>query len=82
MYTDIDKKLMLKFLERNYPKSRIKDNQRFKRAIILDNGVVYYLSDKNSYKQLKYGLAEILAKIFNCNDVIIYSVLDYFLPSR
>ena len=82
MYTDIDKKLMLKFLERNYPVSRIKDKQRFKRAIVIDNDTIYYLSDQTSHKQLKFSLVEILQKIFNCDDVVIYSVLDNFLPIK
>ena len=68
MYTDIDKKLMLKFLERNYPVSRIKDKQRFKRAIVIDNDTIYYLSDQTSHKQLKFSLVEILQKIFNCDE--------------
>ena len=80
MYTDVDKKLMLKFLERNYPVSRIKDKHRFKRAILMDNGFAYHLSDKNTHKPLKYALAETLRKIFDCDDVIIYSVVDNFLP--
>jgi hypothetical protein len=82
MYTDIDKKLMLKFLERNYPVSRIKDKQRFKRAIVIDNDTIYYLSDQTSHKQLKFSLVEILQKIFNCDDVVIYSVVDNFLPIK
>jgi hypothetical protein len=82
MYTDIDKKLMLKFLERNYPVSRIKDKQRFKRAIVIDNDTIYYLSDQTTHKQLRFSLVEILQKIFDCNDVVIYSVLDNFLPIK
>ena len=70
MYTDIDKKLMLKFLERNYPVSRIKDKQRFKRAIVIDNDTIYYLSDQTSHKQLKFSLVEILQKIFNWAAVV------------
>jgi hypothetical protein len=73
---------MLKFLERNYPVSRIKDKQRFKRAIVIDNDTIYYLSDQTSHKQLKFSLVEILQKIFNCDDVVIYSVVDNFLPIK
>lgn len=82
MYTDIDKKLMLKFLERNYPVSRVKDKQRFKRAIVIDNDAIYYLSDQTTHKQLRFSLVEILQKIFDCDDVIIYSVVDNFLPIK
>lgn len=82
MYTEVDKKLMLKFLERNYPVSRIKDRLRFKRAIVLDNGHVYHLSNPNTHNQLRHDLADTLKLIFDCDSVIIYSVIDSFLPIK
>lgn len=82
MYTDVDKKIMLRFLERNYPVSRIKDKQRFKRAILLDDGVAYCLSNQLTNKQLKFSLVETLKKIFDCDETIIYAVVDNFLPIK
>jgi len=82
MYTEVDKKLMLKFLERNYPVSRIKDRLRFKRAIVLDDGQVYHLSNQNTHNQLRHALADTLKLIFDCDNVIIYSVIDSFLPIK
>ena len=55
MCTDIDKKLIKKFLEANYPVSRIKYNLRFRRAIILDDGSFFILCD-NNHQTLKYKL--------------------------
>lgn len=80
MHTDMDKKLMLKFLELNYPVSRIKDSKKFKRAIIMDNGKIYYLNDVNNYKQLKFSIKEILKIIFCLDESIINSVVDIYLP--
>lgn len=80
MHTDMDKKLMLKFLEVNYPVSRIKDSKKFKRAIIMDNGKIYYLNDINNYKQLKFSIKEILKIIFCLDESIINSVVDIYLP--
>jgi hypothetical protein len=82
MHTDIDKKLMLKFLESNYPVSRIKDNKKFKRAIIMDNGKIFYLSDLNNYNQLKHLIKETLRLIFCFDDAIINSIVDFYLPKK
>jgi len=82
MYTDIDKKLMLKFLDRNYPVSRIKNGLRFKRAIVLENGNIYHLSNPDSHNQLRHALADTLKLIFDYDSVIIYSVIDSFLPIK
>ena len=50
--------LIVKFLQRNYPVSRIKVNSRFKRAIVLDDGA-YLLSDGESARPLKTKLIQI-----------------------
>ena len=71
--------MMLKFLERNYPVSRVKDNMRFKRAIILDNGISYLLSDKHSHIQLKLQLNQILKTVFYCDEQSSRAVLKEFL---
>lgn len=70
---------MLKFLERNYPVSRVKLNLRFKRAIILDSGMSYILSEPSHINLLKFNLAEILTKVFSCDESISRAVLDNFL---
>jgi hypothetical protein len=74
-----EKELMLKFLTRNYPVHRIKSNMRFKRSIILENGDVYLLSDKNSTKQLYGKLLNVINIVFSSNDDINKTVLKEFL---
>lgn len=69
----------MKFLERNYPVSRIKDNMRFKRAIILDNGVSYLLGDATSHIQLRLQLNQILKTVFYCDENTSRTVLKKFL---
>ena len=82
MFTDIDKKLILKFLERNYPVTRVKHNMRFRRAILLDNGQTFILGEQGSHAQLKFQLVDILRQIFNCDEIICRVVLDSFLPIK
>ncbi len=74
-----DTNIMLRFLERNYPVSRIKHNMRFKRAIILDDGVPYFLSDENSHIQLRLHLDQILRTVFSCDDTTRKIVVKSFL---
>lgn len=62
MYED----MIISFLQKNYPVSRIKVNGRFKRAIVLDDGA-YFLSDSNSTKPLKTKLINTLKTIFDCD---------------
>lgn len=70
---------MLKFLERNYPVSRVKLNLRFKRAIVLDNGGAFILSEPSHVSQLKFQLVDVLTKVFSCDEAISRAVLDNFL---
>jgi len=79
MYSDVDIKMMFKFLERNYPVSRVKYKMRFRRAIVLDDGSIYVLSDPSAQTQLMFNLFEILKQVFNCDDVTIRLVLNNFL---
>lgn len=79
MINEFDKKLMLKFLERNYPVSRVKLNFHFKRAIVLDNGSAFILSDSGQINQLKFHLLDILTKVFGCDEATSRAVLDNFL---
>lgn len=72
---------MVKFLERNYPMSRVKDKQskRFKRGIILDGGETFHLSNDVEFLLLQQKLFEILIKVFSCDEKASYSVLKDFL---
>ena len=70
---------MFKFLERNYPVSRIKNNGRFKRGIILDNGSQHILSSTSHNKELKENLAQVLIKVFSCNIETARAILSNFL---
>jgi hypothetical protein len=74
-----EKELMLKFLNRNYPVHRIKNNMRFKRAIILENGESYILSDKKNTKELYNRLIEILKTVFSTTEEVNKDVLKNFL---
>jgi len=80
MYTEIDKNMAIKFLRRNYPVSRVKINNKFKRAIILNNGETYLLSDKNAHKELKEKLLTTLAMAFNFDETFSRNILNNFLP--
>ena len=79
MLSEIDTDMMLKFVKRNYPVSRIKDNGRFKRAILLDDGHVYHLGNKNQHNLLITKLVDILMKIFYCDDITSFNVVKNFL---
>lgn len=74
-----EKKLMLKFLTKNFPVYRLKHNMRFKRTIVLETGESYLLSDKNSVKTLYYKLSDILTTVFNSDKNTNKTVLDSFL---
>ena len=70
---------MLKFLNRNYPVHRIKNNMRFKRTIILENGESYILSDKKRANELYSKLVEVLKTVFSSTEDINKDVLKNFL---
>lgn len=85
MFTETDKRLVFKFLEMNYPVSKIKIidknpiiNNRFKRAIVFEDGI-YMLGDENQRIKLKFKLNDVIIKVFDCNSSISLSVLDIFL---
>lgn len=81
MLGEFDKQMMLKFLNRNYPVSRIKIKMRFKRGIVLESGQ-YLIGDEFQLKQIKFQLTETLIKIFNCDKPTSIAVLDNFLQSK
>ena len=74
-----EKELILKFLTRNYPVSRVKHNMRFKRCILFENNEAFILSDKNSVKELHQKLSDFLRIIFSSNNETIKVVLNEFL---
>ena len=82
MNTEFDKQLMLKFLEKNYPISRVKHNNKFRRAIILDYGGIFVLGEPSHQIQLRHQLVEILKKVFSCEEAITRAVLNNFLNSK
>ena len=82
MCNEIIKKLMAKFLAKNYPVKRVKHNMRFKRAIVTDNGSVFFLSDLSSHNHLRMQLTEILKSVFACDDLTAGPILDNFLPLK
>lgn len=79
MNTEIDKQLMLKFLDKNYPISRVKHNNKFRRAIILDYGGTFVLGEVSHHIQLRHQLIEILKKVFSCDEALTRTVLNNFL---
>ena len=76
--------LMLKFLQRYYPVSRIKVMNKlqrkpvFRRSILFDDGRIYELSNKPSMDKLYYGLVGVLKKVFACNETDCKDVLNKF----
>lgn len=70
--------LMIKFLKRNYPTHRIKDANRFKRGIVLDDGV-YFLGDKERFNELYFKMLKVLEIVFSTDKSVNESVLNVFL---
>lgn len=71
--------MMMRFLQRNYPVFRVKDNKRFKRAIVSDNGVTYFLSDEQSHIHLKNYLIQVIKTVFYCDEKSSRTVLKEYL---
>ena len=80
MSDSIDINIILNYLKRNYPVYRIKHEFRFKRAIILDNGSTYQLSNELQYKALKHDLGDIIKVVFNCDDKTNKTIINKYLP--
>lgn len=72
--------IILTYLKRNYPVHRIKHEFRFKRAIILDNGAIYQLSNELQYKALKHDLAATIKIVFNSDDTTNKIIINKYLP--
>jgi hypothetical protein len=65
MLTEKDTELIMDFLKKNYPVVRIKDKDRFKRAILCDGGLTFFLNEKNAYVKIKIHLQVALKIVFN-----------------
>jgi len=82
MFNQVDKDLILKFLNLNHPIIRVKHKKRFTRAIEV-NGFVFILKDMKSYEPLKQKLFDDLIVVFSPkNFLAISDVLDNFLKSK
>ena len=73
--------LMIRFLKRNFPVHRFKQNMRFKRTITL-NGKQYFISDKKTLSSLYYTLLEMLKVIFDADNKLNETVLRNFLNMK
>jgi len=76
---DFQFNMMINFLKRNYPVIRVKDKNRFKRAIVLDNGSTCFLSNEISHINLKNQLIHVLKTVFHCDENTSITVLKEFL---
>ena len=77
--SDFDQKaLIIKFLKINFPICRLKQGNRFKRTIILDDGN-YLLSNKNEQQKAFNELLKTLIKIFNIDKKTSIEILEIFL---
>jgi hypothetical protein len=79
MISDSDKRLVIKYMERNCQVTRVKINNRFKRAIVLENNLPFFLSDKNSIQHLKSVIIQNLALIFYLEPKSLSKIVDEFL---
>jgi hypothetical protein len=79
MYTEKDKDLVLKFIWRNYPIARIKYKMRFRRAIVLDNGDIFFLCEYKSKDTLKYHFLQAIKKAFDFDEAFVKSILENYL---
>ena len=80
MYTDKDKEMVLKYLQRHYPVCRVKIDNKFKRAITLNNGESYQLNNKANYNILKSHLIKMLNLVFSFDEAFCRNILNNFLP--
>lgn len=79
MINDIDKNMIIKFLYRHYPVTRVKYNGRFKRGITLDNGNDYIFNDSYQINQIKCQLISNVMTVFYCNDITAKSIVMSYL---
>lgn len=80
--TEKDIELMRKYLEKNYPISRVKHNIRFRRGILFDDGRTYILGDETQHITLRFKLIESLKLIFMCDESTCRLVVNSFLKTK
>ena len=73
--------LILKFLGRNYPITKIKVDGRFRRGVMVE-GTGYPLSHVQSYLALEHKLLSILAQVFDCTEKSNHQLLRFFLNKK
>lgn len=76
---NISKELMENYLVRHYSITKLKHKSHFKRAIKIDGGKVFFLSNKDCYPELKENLAKILKKVFDCDQKLSEKLVNDFL---
>lgn len=81
MITQIEIQMMSKFLQRDFPITKIKSDMRFKRGVNC-NGNTYLLSDEIQLRELKFQLITLIMTIFDCNDAISKSVVINHLQNK
>jgi hypothetical protein len=82
MLTDIDKNMMIKFLEKNYHVSRIKHNMRFRRGIMFDDGKSYLLGDNSQELIIKHKLIDLIKLLFSCDDETSTYIVNSYLHTK
>lgn len=70
---------MLNFLTRNYPITRLKYQNKFRRGIKLDNGNIHLLKNTELNLRLQVDLISILEIIFNYDHKTNVSVVKTYL---
>lgn len=80
--TQKDLELISKYLEKNYPISRVKHNTRFRRGILFDDGRTYILGDESQHIALRFKLIESIKLIFLCDEQTCRLVVNNFLKTK
>jgi hypothetical protein len=62
-----EKELMVRYLKRHYPVTRVKFKDRFKRGLVLDYNNVILLANREDFIQILKPLTDILIKVFGCH---------------
>ena len=79
MITEKDLKMIQKYLNSNYPVQRLKYNGKFKRAIILDNGNIYMMSNINDKPYLKKEMVSTIEIVFGFNTEETSTLISQYL---
>lgn len=59
--------IIIDYIRTTYKVSRVKSNNRFRRAMILDDGHIYFLKDEPETKKIKFKVGHYLSLIFSCD---------------